>query len=139
MGPCVRRDDTPGVYLYNKGMKIIITHSSDLDFENILYAPIMESDLWHEHKILLPQRTGLREQITREMIRDADVVLCEVSMPSTGQGIEIGWATSYGTPIVCFSRKGAKISGALEFVCETFFEYEDEVDMVEKIKSIIKS
>lgn len=119
-------------------MKIVVTHSSDLDFEKVLYAPMMAADFWHEHEILLPQRTGLREQITREMIRDADLVLCEVSMPSTGQGIEMGWATLYETPIVCFHHIDAKPSGALKFVCETFFTYENEVEMVEKIEKILK-
>ena len=114
-------------------MKIIITHSSDLDFESILYNPIENAGFWHDHQILLPQRTGLREQITQEMIRDADLVLCEVSLPSTGQGIEIGWATLYETPIVCFHHMDAHPSGALQFVCEEFFTYKDDVDMVEKI------
>ena len=118
-------------------MKVIITHSSDLDFETILYRPLMSADFWTDHEILLPQRTGLRAQITREMVRDADLLLCEVSLPSTGQGIEIGWATLFETPIICFHHADAKPSDALQFVCDTFFQYTDEGDMLSNIKDII--
>ncbi|MCD8494736.1 MAG: nucleoside 2-deoxyribosyltransferase [Candidatus Pacebacteria bacterium] len=117
-------------------MKIVITHATTFPFEQELYAPLMAADFFSEHEFLLPQRTGLAQQITEDMIRTADVVICEVSLPSTGQGIEIGWATAHKTPCVCIHKKDAHISGALQYVCDVIIPYRDTQDMVEQVRRV---
>lgn len=118
-------------------MKIYVTHSSDFDFKKELYEPLRSSVLNTEHEIILPHETD--EFInSKEVINEVDLVLAEVSYPSTGQGIELGWAENAGTKVVCMFRKDHKYSGSLKVVSDIFIGYEDEKDLIEKIKSIIK-
>ena len=81
-------------------MKIFIAHASSYDYKNELYLLIRKSYLNNEHEIILPIENG-REVITKEMIKSCDLVIAEVSYPSTGMGIELGWADIFKIPIYC--------------------------------------
>lgn len=114
-------------------MKILVTHSSDFDFRNKLYKPLRNSALNSKYEFRLPQE-GERERLTKDIIKECAAIIAECSLPSTGQGIELGWANAYNIPIICVHEKGIKISNALHFVSDTFVEYSDEIDMIAKLQ-----
>ncbi len=118
-------------------MKIYIAHSSNFPFREKLYAPLRASELNARHEIFLPQETG-NEDVTRELIKSQNLVIAEVSMPSTGSGIELGWADAAGVPILCIYEKGAKYSSSLDYVCKNFVEYSGADDMLQKISAFIQ-
>lgn len=118
-------------------MKIFVAHSSNYDFRNELYVPLRKSSLDDKHKIALPQEKG-KEVITKDIIKNQDLVIAEVSHASTGQGIELGWANIYNVPIVCVYKKGSRPSNSLKFITDNFVEYNDPEDLVEKIEKFIK-
>ncbi|MDO8503514.1 MAG: hypothetical protein Q7S60_02385 [bacterium] len=66
-------------------------------------------------------------------MKECNLILAEVSYPSTAQGIELGWANTYGVPIVVIYKKGTKPSDSIKAVSDTFIEYENSDDMVEKL------
>ena len=113
-------------------MKIFVAHSSSFDFQNELYKPLRTSPLNTEHEINLPQEKG-PEVITKDIIKNSDVVVAEVSYPSTGQGIELGWANIFDVPIVCIYKEGSKISNSLSKIADRFVSYKDSQDMVNKL------
>jgi hypothetical protein len=119
-------------------MKIVVTHSSAFDFKNKLYTPLRSSALNAAHEILLPQEHG-KEQVTQDLIKNADVVIAEVSLPSTGQGIELGWAYIFGVPIICLYEKGSKFSNSLHFITDTFIEYKNTNDMLTQLGSALSA
>jgi len=118
-------------------MKIFVAHSSNFDFQNELYAPLRNSELNKKHEIILPQEGGQKESATKEIIQSCDVVVVEVSYPSTGSGIELGWADVFEKPIICIYKKGTKPSTALEKLKPTFISYKDSEDMIAKLQQSI--
>ncbi len=117
-------------------MKIIVTHSSGWDFIEKLYKPIRNSDLNNQHSFLLPQEKE-EEGVTKELIQNADLVFAEVSYPSTGQGIELGWANIYNTPIVCFHMQDHKPSNSIKYVSKNLISYTNEQDLINKLREFI--
>jgi len=84
-------------------MKIHVVHSKSHDFKNELYKPLRNSELNKEHQIFLPHET--EELIkTKELIKQADVIIAEASFPATGLGIELGWADAFDRPIICLYK-----------------------------------
>lgn len=117
-------------------MKIYVAHSSNFDFKNNLYVPLRKSILNTEHEIFLPHETD--EFInTKEIIKNSDVVIAEVSYPATGEGIELGWANDANIKIICVYQKDSKISGSLKVVSETFISYSDTNELIEKLTSAL--
>ncbi|MCL2384027.1 MAG: hypothetical protein FWC79_07995 [Oscillospiraceae bacterium] len=118
-------------------MNIYISHSSSYDYTNKLYNPIKESDLKDTNNFYFPHDDGTVVN-TRSVISEFDLVIAEVSRPTTGQGIELGWASYVGTPILCIYEKGARYSSALPIVAQDFMEYENAQDMISKIRDYLE-
>ena len=117
-------------------MKIFVSHSTHYNFENELYAPLRESDLNGRHEIILPHENG-RDVITKNIIEDCQLVVAEVSYPSTGQGIELGWADMFKIPIVCIHKEGSEPSRSLRKITNAFITYKDQSDMLMKLSAYV--
>lgn len=120
-------------------MKIYIGHSKELDYKKELYQPIRESNLNSEHEIILPHEIfeEASDFVTKNIIKECDVMIAEVTFPSTVLGIELGRADSFECPIICIYRKDVKISSSLKVVCNNFIEYTDKKDLIEKVDSAL--
>ena len=118
-------------------MKIYVSHSRSYDFKNELYLPIRNSPLNSKHKILLPHEESNKPFNSRKYLRTCDLVIAEVSYPSTGQGMELGWANLYEIPTICIFKEGHKPSSSLKIITDKFCEYKDPKDMIEELEKII--
>lgn len=120
-------------------MKIYVGHSSGFDFKTELYLPIRNSDLNKHHEIVLPHENSEEPFDSRTYLRSADVMVAEVSFPSTGLGIELGWADSNDVPILLVYREGMKISRSLSVVSEHLVSYSDTDQLITAIDSFLHS
>ena len=118
-------------------MKIYISHSSEYDYINKIYNPIKSSNLIKSNIFFLPHEDKIVN--TKNIISKCDLVIAEVTLPSTGQGIELGWADYTKTPILCMYEKGTKISSSLKYITNEFIEYDSVEDMIKKIRDFIKN
>ncbi len=116
-------------------MKIYVSHSSNCDYVNEIYGPLKESKLYDENEVYLPHDGKVSN--TKEVIRKSDLLVAECSYNSTGQGIEIGWASSFGVPILCVYKKDFVISSALKYITDSIVSYESSFDMVDIIDEFI--
>lgn len=103
-------------------MKIYVAHSRSLeDYQNTLYKPIAQAVLgkW-KHEVTFPHidDSVIRSQ---ELIRKCDLVIAEVSEPSIGLGIELGWADIYGTDVCYFCRTNVKIPISVAIIASSQF------------------
>ena len=80
--------------------QIYLAHSSNYDFQGGLYKPIKSSHLMsmYEFIFLLDKPDNLPN--TKELVKSYSAVIAEMSYPSTGAGIEIGWADALRIPII---------------------------------------
>lgn len=120
-------------------MKIYVTHSSGYDYQNELYQPLRKSELNHLHEIILPHENSTDQFNSKKYMKDCNLILAEVSYPSTGQGIELGWANLYEVPIVCLYKKGVKPSASLKIISNTLIEYENSGDMIQKLTDYLST
>lgn len=86
--------------------RVYITHSTAFDFKTALYKSLKSSIINTKHQLIFPHETDIAPQNSKEIIKNADIILAEVSYHSTGQGIELGWAETFRKPIICFYQTG---------------------------------
>lgn len=122
-------------------MKIYISHSTAFDYKNDLYAPIRGSELSKQHEFILPYEDQETPFNTKELFKDGsvDLVIADVSIPSHGVGIQLGWSEMHGIPIVCIYKEGSQYSVSLSVVCNKFLMYTDEVNMIEDITGLLEN
>ena len=119
-------------------MKIYISHSSLYDYIDKIYEPIKKSNLVETNTFFFPHDNEDKIINTKQLIKEYDLVIAEVSIPATGQGIELGWADCANTPILCIYQENSKISSSLKFINNKFIEYKDSNDMINKITDFLK-
>ncbi len=114
-------------------MKIYISHSNKLNFRDELYAPLKESSLANEHTFYLPHDGG-RDVDTRDVIKDSDLLIAETSLPSTGSGIEMGWADAFDVPVWCIHKVDSTPSSSTKYIAEKDLTYTDTKDLLVVIR-----
>jgi nucleoside 2-deoxyribosyltransferase len=112
-------------------MKLYLAHSTSFDYLREFYEPLRRE--LSDHEIVYPHDENSEGVKSKEVIPTCDAVIAEVSFPSTGQGIELGWADANNVPIICIYRKGSSVSTALRFISHEQYEYTSEVDMINQI------
>lgn len=114
-------------------MKIYVSHLKKSDYKNELYAPLRNSGI---DEFIFPHENSEEPFRTRELFenKECDLVLAEVSNPSTGQGIELGWASILNIPIICIYKKDHEIAGSLKVITSDFIEYSDSQDLIKKLR-----
>lgn len=117
-------------------MNIYISHSRDFDFENELYKPIRESDINNLYSFFLPHENK-NDSDNIETLKSSDLIIAEVSFPSTGQGIELGIANTLNIPTLCIYKESSKISGSLKYITDKFVTYSNSQDLVSKISNYL--
>ncbi len=113
-------------------MKIYVSHSKNFDYKNELYKPLKDSKLPVEFIFPHEKRSEPFDSKLLLERHGCDYILAEVSTPSTGQGIELGWADVYKIPIVCIYKKGSKPAGSLKVITNTIVEYKNLTDFINK-------
>jgi hypothetical protein len=119
-------------------MKIYVSHAASFDYKKELYEPIKNSRLYNLYDFSFPHE-GNELLDAREIIKKSNLVLAEVSFPSTGQGIELGWANLLKIPIVCISKRASKVSASLKCVTGDFIEYTDLTDLIDRLTNFLKA
>ena len=120
-------------------MRIYISHSRAFDFRLELYAPV-KAALGSEHQLILPHAESDEPFASRQLFEKGgcDIVLAETSFPSTGSGIELGWASSAGIPIYSIRRINTALSGSVTAVSTSVIEYTDFKDLELVVKTLIR-
>ena len=116
-------------------MRIQLWHSRDSNFVEDIYNPLKEN--FPQVEWIFPHEENRKFIKSEETLQEVDIFLAEVSYSATGLGIELGLAYLYKKRIICISKKWAKISRSIKYICSEFIEYSDEKDMVEKLKNIL--
>lgn len=119
-------------------MKIYVCHSRNFDFINELYKPLKEAQMSVE--FIFPHENDSELYNSKELFEShgCDYVLAEVSFPSTGQGIELGWADIFGIPVLCFYRHGSTPAKSLSSITDKIIVYGDDLDLVNKLTAELK-
>lgn len=118
-------------------MKIYLSHSTNFNFQEDLYKFIKKENFYKN--FILPHEKGSKQYPAKKLfsLKKCDLVLAEISHPSTGQGIELGWANINKIPIICIYKKGTNYSKSLSVITKKFIEYNSGDDLIKKIKKIL--
>ena len=121
-------------------MKIYIAHSRNFAFQKELYEPIQNSSLAKEHTFVLPHSESGEAFNSKKLFeKGCDLIIAEVSYPSVGLGIELGWADILKIPVVCIYKKDSEMSGSLKVITDKFLEYSNTEELVAKVGKAIQN
>ena len=74
---------------------------------------------------------------SKPIIASTDLFIAEVSYPSTGMGIEMGWAVAHHVPILALYKVDTKPSASIKIVTNNLVPYVTPDDLIQKITNYI--
>ncbi len=120
-------------------MNIYVSHATSFDFQSELYGPLKEFLNLKNIKLVFPHENSLELFNTKEFFdsKQCNLVIADVSFPSTGQGIELGWANMMNIPIMCIHKSNTFSSNSLKAVSTTLIPYESIESIVSELEKHI--
>lgn len=112
-------------------MNIYVGHSTKYPFKELLYQPIKETRLYREHFMVLPHEETDELFDTRLFLEKCDLFIADVTYPSLGLGIELGWANEIGVPIIAISQAGNPLSKSVGVITKDMYQYQNEAELKE--------
>lgn len=122
-------------------MIIYVTHSRNFDYQTELYLPLKNSSLSKKNSFILPHDRSDKPFDSKTVFSEkkCDLVIAEISFPSTSQGIELGWADMKEIPIVCIIKEGTTYSQSIKAVTNHFISYADKEQLMAKLADFLNS
>lgn len=119
-------------------MKIYISHSTSFNYQGELYEPF-ERMFSSSHELLFPHNKSLAQFQAKELFKTngCEVVIAEVTLPSIGMGIELGWANMFEIPIICIHKEDSAPSNSLQLITSKFIPYKDISDIQVELNSML--
>lgn len=115
--------------------KIYVAHAANHpDFKELLYKPLNEIS---GAEFLFPHESNGEMKFSKEIIKNCDLFIADVSFQKLGTGIEIGYANAFNVPIIFIYKKGSKLSRSLNMVSDVFIEYDKISEILDELKNII--
>lgn len=119
-------------------MKIFVSHSTHGNFKEELYIPLQNSPLNDAHEFVFPREGGQTVNV-KDVIRECDLVIAEVSNPTFEQGLELGWANGAYVTTICFYKAGVQPFPILQEVSDNVSVYNSMEDLIAKVKEAADS
>lgn len=121
-------------------MKIYLAHSTSFDYKKELYEPLRKSKLNKIHEIIMPHENTKELFNSKDFLKkdSKNIIVAEISYPSIGLGIELGWANAFGNKIICIYKKDAKLSNSVKVVTKNIIAYENTDDLIDKLEQTLK-
>ena len=116
-------------------MRIYIAHSQTIDYQS-LYSALKKEPSFQNHEFILSHEKTDHQNNTRDFYKSLDVIIAEVSEPSTGLGIELGWAFDDNVPIYCFHQANVTPSKSIYATTDHISPYEGISDLRNQIRNI---
>lgn len=119
-------------------MKIYVGHSSSMNYREDLYKPLKQSKLNEEHELVFPHEETEEKFNSKQLLEEeCDLFIAEVSNPSTGLGIELGWANLLDIKTICIHKQGKRPSSSISEVTEIIEPYEGKDQLISTIQNLI--
>lgn len=117
-------------------MKIYVIHATSYpDYREYIYNAFKKSDLLNKHTFIFPHENSDQVINSKNIIAESDLIIAEVSYPSTGLGIELGWAESAKRKVLCIHKEETKPSASLNVLTSDFVKYSNAETMIENVIS----
>lgn len=85
-------------------LKIYFIHSNKIDYNQLIYLPVLRSNVLSHHTLLFAQSEENKETYFKDMIASADLIVVELTSPDMGLNMELKHAILSRKPILALAQ-----------------------------------
>ena len=117
--------------------KIYFIHSRKIDYNDLIYLPVLRSEVLHTHELMLPESENLKNVYYKDLINDADLIVVELSNPDLGFNMELKQAILSKKPILALANKKIGFDTKYQKLLKNVYGYETEKEFREYVEKFV--
>lgn len=117
--------------------RIYFIHSRKIDYNDLIYLPVLRSEVLHTHELMLPESENLKNVYYKDLISDADLIVVELSNPDIGFNMELKQAILYRKPILALANKKIGFDMKYQKLLKNVYGYETEKEFREYVEKFV--
>ena len=111
-----------------RGLSIYFIHSSKCDFNNLIYLPVLRSNVLSHHTLMFPRSEENKDKYFKDMIANCDVIVVELTDPDIGFNMELKEALISRKPILALAQKAVGYDPKYQKLLKNIIAYNNEED-----------
>ncbi len=117
--------------------RIYFIHSRKIDYNDLIYLPVLRSEVLHTHELMLPESENLKNVYYKDLINDADLIVVELSNPDLGFNMELKQAILSKKPILALANKKIGFDMKYQKLLKNVYGYETEKEFREYVEKFV--
>lgn len=123
----------------NRGLKVYFIHSTKIDYNNLIYLPVLRSKELAKHRLIFSQNEENRNKYYKDLINDADVLVVELTSPDIGFNMELKEAIVTKKPILALAQKSIGYDAKYQKLLKNVIGYSTEVEFRYFVETFVKN
>ena len=117
--------------------RIYFIHSRKIDYNDLIYLPVLRSEVLHTHELMLPESENLKNVYYKDLINDADLIVVELSNPDLGFNMELKQAILSRKPILALANKKIGFDMKYQKLLKNVYGYETVKEFREYVEKFV--
>lgn len=123
----------------NRGLKVYFIHSTKIDYNNLIYLPVLRSKELAHHRLLFAQNEENKDKYYKDLIASADVLVVELTSPDIGFNMELKEAVATKKPILALAQKSIGYDSKYQKLLKNVIGYSNEVEFRYFVETFVKN
>ncbi len=89
----------------NRGLNVYFIHSSKIDYNRLIYLPVLRSNILSKHTLIFPETDDHKDIYYKDLMDQADLFVIDLTNPDAGLNLELKQAIILKKPILALAQK----------------------------------
>lgn len=122
-----------------RGLSIYFVHSAKIDYNKLIYLPVLRSRVLSEHTLIFPDSEENKERYYKDIMDEADIYIVELTSPDTGFNLELKYAIMSKKPILALAQKSVGYDEKYQSLLKDVVGYSTEEDIRYFVETFVDS
>lgn len=117
--------------------RIYFIHSRKIDYNELIYLPVLRSKVLHNHELMLPESEDLKNEYYKDLINKADLIVVELTNPDIGFNMELKQAILSRKPMLAVANKTIGFDMKYQKLLKNVYGYSNEAEFRELVEKFV--
>ena len=120
-----------------KGLSIYFIHSRKSNYNELLYLPVLRSNILSDFNLILPASVENNNTYFKDLMDKASLIVVELTSPDLGFNMELNEAILSKKPILAIAQNSVGYEAKYQKLLKTVYGYNNEADVRNLVEKFV--
>lgn len=122
-----------------KGLKVYFVHSDKMDYNNLIYLPVLRSNYLSNHKLVFGKTKANENTYFKDIMDECDLIVVELTNPDVGFNMQLKQALMSKKPILSLAQKDIGYDEKYQKLLKNVIGYSTEEEFRYFVETFVKT